>query len=84
MILPVASEVTMSDTKQELEQRIRERAYFLWVQDGCPDGYADQHWVRATEVEAAREGDDRLIDIEGEDSFPASDPPSHGGITGAA
>jgi Protein of unknown function (DUF2934) len=84
MIMPVASEVTVSDIKQELEQRIRERAYFLWERDGCPDGRSDQFWRRASEVEAAREGEDRLIDIEGEDSFPASDPPSHGGITGAA
>jgi Protein of unknown function (DUF2934) len=74
----------MSDTKQEMEQRIRERAYFLWVQDGCPDGHADQHWERATKIETALEGDDQRIDIEGEDSFPASDPPSHSGITGAA
>jgi Protein of unknown function (DUF2934) len=74
----------VSDTKQEFEQRIRERAYFLWQQDGCPDGQADQHWERASEIEATREGDDRRIDIEGEDSFPASDPPSHSRITGDA
>jgi len=28
-------------------------------------------------IEVAREGDDRRIDLEGEDSFTASDPPSH-------
>jgi hypothetical protein len=72
----------MSDTKQEIEQRIRERAYLLWEQDGCPDGHANQYWARASKIEAAREEDDRHIDIEGEDSFPASDPPSHSGITG--
>jgi hypothetical protein len=71
----------VSDTKQEQEQRIRECAYFLWEQDGCPDGFADQYWERACEIEAAREEYDRRIDIEGEDSFPASDPPSHSGIT---
>jgi hypothetical protein len=74
----------VSDTKQELEQRIRERAYFLWQQDGCPDGHADQHWERASEIEGTREGDDERIDIQGEDSFPASDPPSNSGITGDA
>jgi hypothetical protein len=71
----------VSDAKQELEQRIRERAYFLWQQNGCPDGHADQYWERASEIEATREGDDRRIDIEGEDGFPASDPPSHSRIT---
>ena len=26
------------------EQLIRERAYHLWMQEGCPDGRADHHW----------------------------------------
>ena len=70
-------EVTVSDTKHKLEQRIRERAYFLWQQEGCPAGRADQHWEQASEIEGTCEEDDKRIDIEGEDSFPASDPPSH-------
>ncbi len=32
---------------QDLEQRIRERAYHLWVADGCRDGEADSHWLTA-------------------------------------
>ena len=32
---------------QELEQAIRERAYHLWVADGCRDGSADEHWLSA-------------------------------------
>jgi hypothetical protein len=32
---------------QELEQAIRERAYHLWVADGCHDGKADAHWLTA-------------------------------------
>jgi hypothetical protein len=32
---------------QELEQAIRERAYHLWVADGCNDGNADAHWLTA-------------------------------------
>jgi Protein of unknown function (DUF2934) len=32
---------------QELEQAIRERAYHLWVADGCRDGNADTHWLSA-------------------------------------
>jgi hypothetical protein len=74
-------EFTVSDTKQELEQRIRERAYFLWQRDGCPDGYPERYWERASKIEAALKEVDRRIDIEGEDSFPASDPPSHSVIT---
>ena len=36
-----------SETKHGLEQAVRERAYHLWEQDGCPDGHTDEHWHRA-------------------------------------
>ena len=32
---------------QDLEQTIRDRAYHLWVADGCPDGNAEAHWLKA-------------------------------------
>ncbi len=34
------------------EQRIRERAYFLWQQEGCSDNRADEHWYRARKLES--------------------------------
>jgi Protein of unknown function (DUF2934) len=43
----------MSDTMAEAEERVRERAYFLWEREGCPEGRADEHWRRAVELEAA-------------------------------
>jgi Protein of unknown function (DUF2934) len=30
--------------------RIREIAYFLWLEEGCPDGGADRHWRAAEEM----------------------------------
>jgi hypothetical protein len=27
--------------------RIREIAYFLWLEEGCPDGAAERHWLAA-------------------------------------
>jgi hypothetical protein len=33
--------------EQSLEQRIRERAYTLWLENGCADGNAEQHWLAA-------------------------------------
>jgi hypothetical protein len=36
-----------SETKPGLEQAVRERAYHLWEQDGCPEGQADEYWQRA-------------------------------------
>jgi hypothetical protein len=32
---------------QDLEQAIRERAYSLWIDNGCPDGNAEEHWIAA-------------------------------------
>jgi hypothetical protein len=37
----------MSQTSQELDQIVRERAYFLWQQDGSPEGRAEEYWRRA-------------------------------------
>jgi hypothetical protein len=31
----------------DLEHAIRERAYHLWIADGCRDGNADEHWLSA-------------------------------------
>ena len=32
---------------QDVEQAIRERAYELWISDGCQDGSAEAHWLTA-------------------------------------
>ncbi|WP_074078405.1 DUF2934 domain-containing protein [Microvirga massiliensis] len=29
------------------EQRVSERAYYLWLHDGCVQGCADRHWFQA-------------------------------------
>jgi hypothetical protein len=31
----------------DLEHAIRERAYHLWLADGCRDGAADAYWLAA-------------------------------------
>ena len=36
-----------SQTKQGLDQIVRERAYFLWEGEGRSEGRADEHWHRA-------------------------------------
>src|SRR3954469_20397349 len=36
--------VMSSETEQGLDQHVRERAYALWQQDGCPEGHADEYW----------------------------------------
>jgi len=37
----------LEGTKQGLEHVLRERAYFLWENEGCPPGQAEDHWYRA-------------------------------------
>ena len=29
------------------EDRLRELAYFLWLEEGCPEGAAERHWLAA-------------------------------------
>jgi len=43
------SDNPLEDTP-EREARIRERAYFLWEADGCPQGRAEEFWERAREL----------------------------------
>jgi hypothetical protein len=31
----------------DLEERIRQRAYQLWQEEGCPEGQDEAHWERA-------------------------------------
>lgn len=41
----------MSDT-DDLQERIRQRAYELWREDGQPEGKENEHWERAqSEIE---------------------------------
>jgi hypothetical protein len=39
------------------DQHIREIAYSFWLEEGCPEGRADQHWAAAGAfVEAVANG----------------------------
>lgn len=85
MTAQLRQEEAMSDMQQEMDRWIRERAYFLWLEDGCPEGHAAAHWRQACQEwrsAVTREDAERRLDAEEEDSFPASDPPSHTGISG--
>jgi hypothetical protein len=37
----------MSSSNEDREQRIRERAYSLWEEEGRPEGRAEEFWERA-------------------------------------
>ncbi|SMC98712.1 DUF2934 domain-containing protein [Rhizobium sp. RU36D] len=42
---------------RELDERIRERAYAIWEQEGRPEGNDFHHWLRAVEEVRAETGD---------------------------
>jgi len=65
----------MPEIEGQDESQIREVAYFLWLNEGCPEGRADDHWMmacgmlcvsvpvtEAQEVEASRPGSEPLAD----------------------
>jgi hypothetical protein len=40
----------------DLDQRIRERAYRIWLEEGCPEGREKDHWDMATELVPIEDG----------------------------
>jgi Protein of unknown function (DUF2934) len=44
---------TTDDHREEL---IRTKAFYIWLDEGCPEGRADAHWHMATEIAASEEG----------------------------
>lgn len=41
--------------ERQHDERVRERAYRLWLEEGCPEGRADDHWDKARELVAIEE-----------------------------
>ena len=39
----------------EREQLIRKKAYYIWLDEGCPEGRSDAHWQLATRLVATEE-----------------------------
>lgn len=82
----------MTELPDGMDHRVRERAHALWEKEGRPDGRSEEFWHRAqSEVESeigavdaptAPPLTDDEVDSHSEQSFPASDPPSHGVIIG--
>jgi Protein of unknown function (DUF2934) len=68
------------------QQRVRERAYAIWLREGSPEGHAEQFWLMAEE-ELMAEGHSRPsgqpepatdlpVDEASDESLPKSDPPA--------
>ena len=76
------------------EDRVRERAYRLWEQEGRPHGRADQHWHQASQEvgdelfqqQGATDGQDRRGALDGgllpQGGLVAGGGPSGSGLAG--
>ena len=63
-----AGEERMMETEEE--RAIRERAYFLWVNEGRPEGRALDHWERARgEMQFVDE--EKVLDSQTDANIPA-------------
>jgi hypothetical protein len=56
--MPTAKTAAKTEPKKTAktvtEQLIREIAHRLWVEEGHPDGRADDHWFKALEIAQAK------------------------------
>jgi len=58
---------------QDLDEQIRKQAYYLWQQDGCPDGHALDHWLAAGEIVRHRLGEVRRVRLRHRERLPLMD-----------
>ncbi len=55
----------MLENSELLEHRIRERAFQLWQEAGCPEGRAEEFWQLAREKETQAQTGDIVEDAGG-------------------
>ena len=74
--MPAPARATKSTIKTlSPEERIRRRAYDLYVRRGNQSGSELDDWLQAEKE--IRRAVERAIDEASEESFPASDPPAY-------
>ena len=43
-------------TDNNREEVLRTKAFYIWLDEGCPEGRADSHWQLARQLVATEEG----------------------------
>jgi hypothetical protein len=56
----------------KFDERVRQRAHRLWVEEGCPEGRSDIHWQKARELVAIEDNQKATLK-------PVPDPEQPGG-----
>ena len=80
ILMALKSPGTVGDRQRwqamDLEERIRRRAYQIWMNEGCPEGRAEAHWDMATELVAIEDGQKAtLVPADGSESTgPTGEP----------
>jgi Protein of unknown function (DUF2934) len=54
------------------DDRIREIAYFLWLDEGCPEGEADRHWSMAEAMHDSQPSERKRLEGEPPGEEPVS------------
>lgn len=47
---PGPDDFPVGESMESFYDAVRDTAYFLWEQDGRPEGRADEYWQRALEI----------------------------------
>jgi hypothetical protein len=65
-------------TIPDRNDRIREIAYFMWLDEGCPDGEEERHWATSEALLESEPGQRKRIEGEppGEPVSPMIDAPT--------
>jgi hypothetical protein len=67
------SELEPEAVMPDRNDRIREIAYFLWLEEGCPEGEAERHWLAAETIVEAKLREGKRIDEGGPPGEPVGD-----------
>ena len=55
---------------QEVDEQVRQQAYELWQQEGCPNGRALDHWLAAGEIIRRRHGEVARVRLRHREKVP--------------